>query len=125
VPGNIFGGYLYNRGHLIGYAFVGNLKGFDASENNRTNIMAETSWANQAQGGAQGNGQNYFEGLVRNAVEKGETVKYEVKPLYVGSDKVPSAIEIEAQGSTVRFRALVPNVQPGVNINYATGLASN
>ncbi|MQW23877.1 MULTISPECIES: DNA/RNA non-specific endonuclease [unclassified Lactococcus] len=118
--------YLYNRGHSIGYALVGNLAGFDASEANKNNITAQTSWANQANGGTEGYGQNYYEGLVRNALRAHHTVKYLVRPIYAGTNAVPVGTEIEAQGIgyNMYFHVFVPNVEPGVKINYANGLAT-
>lgn len=116
---------LYNRGHSLGYAIVGNLKGFDASEANPNNISTQTAWANQAYGGNEGDGQNFFEGIVRDAIKNHETLKYEVKPIYVGKNLLPSGSEIEAEGigNSISFNVFVPNVEPGVAIDYATGLA--
>jgi DNA-entry nuclease len=117
--------YLYNRGHALGYAIIGNLKGFNATEKNWNNISAQTAWANQAEGGKEGDGQNYYENIVRNAIKAHKTVKYEVKPIYVGTNLVPVGTEIEAQGigNSISFNVFVPNVEPAVSINYATGVA--
>jgi DNA-entry nuclease len=48
-----------------------------------------------------------------------------VKPIYVGADLVPVGSEIEAQGigNNISFNVFVPNVGPGVSINYVTGVA--
>jgi len=117
--------YLDNRGHSLGYAIIGNLKGFNATEANRNNISTQTAWANQAEGGKEGYGQNYYENIVRKAIKAHRTVKYEVKPIYAGNDLVPVGSEIEAQGigNSISFNVFVPNVEPGVAINYATGVA--
>ena len=126
LTGSHYGQYLYNRGHLLGYAIFGNLIGFNSSEANYNNIITQTAWANKADGGRQGNGQNYWEGLVRSAVSSHHTVRYEVTPIYIGTNKVPAGTEIEAiglNGYKLSFNVFVPNVEPGVAINYATGIA--
>lgn len=117
---------LYNRGHSIGYALAGSVRGFDASEANPQNITAQTAWANQASNGNDSNtGQNYYETQVRRAQDNRKTVRYRVTPVCDGDNLVPSGSHLEAKSSdgSLEFNVFVPNVEPGVVINYSTGYA--
>ena len=89
--------HAYDRGHLLGYALVGNVRGFDASESN--------------------------EGLVRKALDKNKTVRYRVTNLYTGNNVVPSGTHLEAKSKdgSLEFNVFVPNVQNGILIDYQTG----
>lgn len=118
--------FAYNRGHLLGYALVGNIRGYDASEHNHQNIVTQTMWANQANE-PNNTGQNYYEGLVRKALDQNKQVRYQVTPLYASDkDQVPMGIHLQALSTdgTLNFNVFVPNIQNNININYQTGVAN-
>ena len=114
--------YAYNRGHLLGYALVGNIRGFDASESNHKNIIAQTMWANQANT-ANNTGQTYYEGLVRKALDHNKKVRYQVKPIYDANNVVPYGVQMQAKSTdnTLNFNVFVPNIQGNINIDYTDG----
>ena len=107
------GQYLYNRCHLIGYQLTG--------ENaNEENLITGTRYLNVE-------GMLPFEDQVAEYVEEtGCHVLYRVTPVYQGDNLLASGVVMEAEsveddGAGVRFCVYVYNVQPGVEIDYATG----
>ena len=108
---SIDGGYLYNRCHLIGYQLTGqNIE--------ERNIITGTRYMNLE-------GMLPFENSVRMYVEgTGNHVLYRVRPYYRGEDLVAAGVLMEAESiedPLVRFCAFCYNVQPGIEIDYATG----
>ncbi|WP_161877700.1 DNA/RNA non-specific endonuclease [Alkalibacterium sp. MB6] len=105
------GGWLYNRSHLIGHQMTGN--------DDRENLMTGTRWFNMRM--------LEYENWVANYVESTENlVRYRVTPVFEGNNLVASgaymeAFSIEDNGEGVMFNIYVPNIQPGVEINYANG----
>lgn len=108
------GGYLYNRCHLIGFQLAG--------ENaNKLNLVTGTRYFNVY-------GMLPFENEVANYMEKNENnhVLYRVTPIFKGENLLASGVEIEAysvedNGDGVCFNVYIYNVQPGIDIDYATG----
>jgi DNA-entry nuclease len=109
----IDGNYLYNRCHLIGYQLAG--------ENaNEKNLITGTRYLNVV-------GMLPFEDEVDDYVDStGNHVLYRVTPIFEGDNLVASGVQMEAwsvedEGSGVCFNVYCYNVQPGIEIDYATG----
>lgn len=110
---NVDGKYLYNRCHLIGYQLSG--------ENaNKQNLITGTRYMNV-------DGMLPFENMVADYVkETNNHVLYRVTPVFEGNNLVASGVLMEAQsieddGDGVKFCVYCYNIQPGINIDYATG----
>lgn len=107
------GMYLYNRCHLIGYQLAG--------ENaNELNLITGTRYLNIE-------GMLDFENDIADYVEEtGNSVLYRVTPLYDGDNLLCDGVQMEAysiedNGMGICFNIFAYNIQPGVEINYATG----
>lgn len=105
------GKYLYNRCHLIGFQLAG--------ENaNEKNLITGTRYLNV-------DGMLPFENMVADYVkETNHHVLYRVTPIFEGDNLLASGVLMEAasvEDDEIRFNVYVYNVQPGVNIDYATG----
>lgn len=110
---NVEGKYLYNRCHLIGYQLTG--------ENaNEQNLITGTRYMNTE-------GMLPFEDMVADYVkETGNHVIYRVIPIYKKDNLVADGVQMEALsiedgGEGICFNVYVYNVQPGIEIDYATG----
>ena len=111
--GLVDGNYLYNRCHLIGYQLAG--------ENaNERNLITGTRTMNAVAMLA-------CEERVAAYVERtGNHVLYRSTPVFEGDDLVARGVLLEAQsvedgGAGLRFCMWCYNVEPGIEIDYATG----
>ena len=72
-------------------------------------------------------GMQPFEDMVADYVkETGNHVLYRVTPIFEGNNLVASGVQMEAKsvedkGEGICFNVYVYNVQPGIEIDYATG----
>lgn len=105
--------YLYNRCHLIGFQLAG--------ENaNEKNLVTGTRYMNV-------DGMLQFENMIADYVKETDNhVLYRVTPIFVGDDLVCRGVEMEAysvedNGEGTSFHVFVYNIQPGIEIDYATG----
>ena len=105
--------YLYNRCHLIGFQLAG--------ENaNEKNLVTGTRYMNV-------DGMLPFENMIADYVKEADNhVLYRVTPIFVGDDLVCRGVEMEAysvedNGEGTSFHVFVYNIQPGIEIDYATG----
>ena len=105
--------FLYNRCHLIGYQLSG--------ENaNVQNLITGTRYLNVE-------GMLPFENKVASYVrETGNHVLYRVTPVFekdnlLAEGVLMEAYSVEDEGKGVAFCVFVYNVQPGIEIDYATG----
>lgn len=107
------GKYLYNRCHLIGFQLTG--------ENaNTSNLITGTRYLNIE-------GMLPFENMVADYVkETGNHVMYRVTPIFEGSNLLASGVlmegySVEDNGAGICYCVYAYNVQPGIEIDYATG----
>ncbi len=107
------GGWLYNRAHLIGWQLT-------AENANKENLITGTRYFNV-------DGMLPFENMVADYVrETGNHVLYRVTPIFEGDNLLASGVLMEALsmedgGEGLEFCVYVYNVQPGIEIDYATG----
>lgn len=110
---DIDGGSLFNRSHLIGFLLCGD----DGSPENLITGTRNLNAGSML--------------LVETAVEMyiqetGHHVLYRVTPFYHGEDLVPFGVQMEAMSMEtdedgISCNLFLYNVQPGIEIDYATG----
>ncbi len=107
------GGYIYNRCHLIGFQLSG-------ENDNEKNLITGTRYLNIE-------GMLPFENQVADYVKETDNhVLYRVTPVYEGENLVASGVlmegwSVEDNGDGICFCVFAYNVQPGIEIDYATG----
>lgn len=111
--GLVDGNYLYNRCHLIGFQLTG--------ENaNERNLITGTRYLNVE-------GMLPFEDMVADYIkETGNHVLYRVTPVFIGEELVARGVlmegfSVEDGGEGICFCVFAYNVQPDIEIDYATG----
>ena len=107
------GKYLYNRCHLIGYQLTG--------ENaNTKNLITGTRYLNIE-------GMLPFENMVADYIQESNNhVLYRVTPIFEGNNLLTNGVlmegySVEDKGAGVSYCVFAYNVQPGIEIDYATG----
>lgn len=107
------GKYLYNRCHLIGYQLTG--------ENaNTQNLITGTRYLNIE-------GMLPFENMVADYIqETNNHVLYRVTPIFEGNNLLANGVlmegySVEDKGAGVSYCVFAYNVQPGIEIDFATG----
>lgn len=114
---NVDGKYLYNRSHLIGWQL-------SAENDNEKNLATGTRFFNV-------DGMLPFENLVADYIKNtGNHVLYRVTPIFVGNELVMRGLQMEAHsvednGAGVSYNVYVYNAQPGIYIDYLTGMATS
>lgn len=107
------GKYLYNRCHLIGYQLT-------AENANERNLITGTRYLNIE-------GMLPFENQIADYVQQTDNhVLYRVTPIFEGDNLLASGVlmegySVEDSGTGICFCVYAYNVQPGVQIDYATG----
>ncbi len=104
--------YLYNRAHVIGHLLCGD-------NGTPENLFTGTAYMNAG-------AMLLFETRVLQYIEQtGNHVLYRCTPMYEGDHLIASGVQMEAysveDSGELHFNVFVFNVQPGVEIDYATG----
>lgn len=109
--GIVEGGYLYNRCHMIGWQLT-------AENANKNNLMTGTRYMNM--------NMLVYENKISAYVAFAEenNVVYRVTPVFIGDNLLAHGVILEARSlksDDVNFLVYLYNVQPNIEIDYATG----
>lgn len=123
----VSGGWLYNRCHIIGFQ----LTGIDGEHSKKKylerDLITGTRFLNVGSGSD--NGMLEYENLVAEYIRanKNKHVLYRVTPVYKDkNDLLASGVLMEGysvEDSSIRFCVFCYNVQPGISIDYETGMS--
>lgn len=127
TPNNkkINGSFIYNKSHLIGWQFFDNNK----APNNVNGVMSTQNLVTGTRVQNADPGQLRYENQIAKAVQQGHNVRLQVTPIYSGNEFVPRmthyvAESVDDHGQAININVIILNVQPGVKINYNTGVAT-
>ncbi|WP_420806076.1 DNA/RNA non-specific endonuclease [Lacticaseibacillus sharpeae] len=114
---------IYNRGHLIAYTLTFNInadgaysQGSEGSSDNPKNLGTQSAYSNQIL-------MQIYEGKVRQALEDGKKVIYQVTTVFRGDELMPRGYWLQALSTdnSLNFNVYLFNVQPGYTFNYLDG----
>lgn len=111
---NVPGKYLYNRSHLGMFKLWGNVT------NNERNLITGTRYFNATLM------LNYEDKVLDYIYSTGNHVMYRCTPVFRGNELLARGVEMEAQSvedNGLSFNVYCFNIQPGIAIDYATGLS--
>lgn len=113
----IEGGKLFHRCHLIGYRLT-------AEQDNLKNLFTGTRYLNHAM--------RVFENMVADHCSAHDDAKvlYRATPVFRDGEVAARGVQLEAlsiceDNEPLKFNVYLHNVQPGVRIDYATGMSQH
>lgn len=118
---------IYNRGHMIAYSVSAGIaqdgsydpNSTSGDQNNPKNLFTQTAFSNQKL-------QTIYERKVRESIESGHKVIYQVTPIFSGSELMARGVNLQAISTdrSLNFNVYIFNVQPGYSFDYSNGNAT-